>query len=79
MAHVLGTRLAGQGLLQPDALVVIELGPGDPEEAPEGLHAFRVKRYGDTRVLFLKRPEVTRGARADFEEARADSLRAKKE
>ena len=53
-AHALAGRLAGRGLLEPGAVVVIEAGAGDPEEAPEGFEAFRAKRYGDTRVMFLR-------------------------
>jgi len=54
LAHALAGRLAGRGLLRSDAVVVIEAGPGDPEAPPEGFEAFRAKRYGDTRVSFLR-------------------------
>ena len=56
-AHALARDLAGRGLLEPGAIVVIETGGGDPEDAPEGFEILRAKRYGDTRVMFLKRRE----------------------
>jgi 16S rRNA (guanine966-N2)-methyltransferase len=48
--------LVGRGLLAPEGIVVIELGLRDPDPAPAGLACMRVKRYGDTRVIFLRRP-----------------------
>jgi len=57
MALPLAGRLHERGFLQADAVVVIECGAGDPEEAPEGFETLRAKRYGDTRVLFLKQRE----------------------
>ncbi len=54
LGHALAGRLLERGLLRPGAVVVIETGVGDPEEAPGGFEAFRAKRYGDTRVLFLR-------------------------
>ncbi len=56
-AHAIARRLAERGLLGPGAVVVIEAGEGDPADAPEGFEAFRAKRYGDTRVMFLRRRE----------------------
>jgi 16S rRNA (guanine966-N2)-methyltransferase len=53
-AHALAERLRGRGLLGTGSIVVIETGQGDPQGAPEGFEVLRAKRYGDTRVLFLR-------------------------
>jgi 16S rRNA (guanine966-N2)-methyltransferase len=46
--------LAANGLLAPGGIVVIELGPGELRTDPPGLATFRMKRYGGTRVAFLR-------------------------
>jgi 16S rRNA (guanine966-N2)-methyltransferase len=48
--------LVERGLLAPEGIVVMELGQRDPDPAPAGLVCLRAKRYGDTRVIFLRRP-----------------------
>jgi 16S rRNA (guanine966-N2)-methyltransferase len=59
LSHDLAALLAARGLLAPGAVVVMELGRGDPDGDPPGLASFRSKRYGDTRVAFL-RPSIER-------------------
>ncbi|ASG21349.1 16S rRNA (guanine(966)-N(2))-methyltransferase RsmD [Nitrospirillum viridazoti] len=43
------------GWLALEALCVVEIGGDDPFEAPPGFETLDERRYGDTRVLFLKR------------------------
>ncbi|TWB21464.1 16S rRNA (guanine966-N2)-methyltransferase [Nitrospirillum amazonense] len=43
------------GWLAPEALCVVEIGGDDPFEAPPGFEELDNRRYGDTRVLFLRR------------------------
>ncbi|MEE3626607.1 16S rRNA (guanine(966)-N(2))-methyltransferase RsmD [Nitrospirillum sp. BR 11752] len=47
--------LSAAGWLAPEALCVVEIGGDDPFEAPPGFEDLDDRRYGDTRVLFLKR------------------------
>lgn len=54
-------RLLQAGLLARDAIVVIESGARQPEAAPRDLETFRSKRYGDTRVAFLRQAGSSSG------------------
>ncbi|WP_044564601.1 16S rRNA (guanine(966)-N(2))-methyltransferase RsmD [Azospirillum sp. B4] len=47
--------LSVAGWLAPEALCVVEIGGDDPFEAPPGFEELDDRRYGDTRVLILKR------------------------
>lgn len=46
--------LARGGWLVPGALAVVEVGEGDPLPPPAGFAALDERRYGDTRVAFLR-------------------------
>ena len=46
--------LAKGGWLAPGALLVVEVGEGDPLPPPPGFEALDDRRYGDTRLLFLR-------------------------
>ncbi|MBP2312165.1 16S rRNA (guanine(966)-N(2))-methyltransferase RsmD [Azospirillum soli] len=46
--------LAKGGWLAPGALLVVEVGEGDPLPPPPGFTSLDERRYGDTRVVFLR-------------------------
>jgi 16S rRNA (guanine966-N2)-methyltransferase len=46
--------LASLGLLAPEGIVILELGSDELRNDPPGLASFRLKRYGGTRVAFLR-------------------------
>lgn len=48
------TGLAGRGWIAPGAVIVVELAVPDPFEPPEGCEILDDRRYGGTRLVFLK-------------------------
>ncbi|MBB6249561.1 16S rRNA (guanine(966)-N(2))-methyltransferase RsmD [Nitrospirillum iridis] len=47
--------LSAAGWLAPETLCVVEVGGNDPFDAPPGFEPLDDRRYGDTRVLIIKR------------------------
>lgn len=46
--------LAGRGWMAPGAIIVVELAAPDPFDLPDGVEMLDDRRYGGTRLLFLK-------------------------
>jgi 16S rRNA (guanine966-N2)-methyltransferase len=49
-------RVAEAGLLAPDGVLMIQRSRRAKVEAPAGFEVYRVERYGDTEVEFLRKP-----------------------
>ena len=50
------SRLLRRGWLAPAAVIVVELAVPDPFPTPEGCTVLDDRRYGGTRLVFLKGP-----------------------
>ncbi len=54
MASPAITGLADRGWMSPGAVIVVELAVPDPFEVPEGCETLDDRRYGGTRLVFLR-------------------------
>lgn len=72
--------LVSEGLLAPEGVVVIEFGAREPLVPPAGLEIFREKRYGDTRVAFLRHAgtPLNTGRNSEFKTALKGTSEAKR-